>query len=155
MTTAERVSREANERLKSLGDEAAGMAGRLGEWVAERSHQLAEAAPDGRTIRNEAEGLVGAVGAWLKDLPETLERAMPVRVERRTRWSAVFAAAALGAILAYLFDSASGSDRRARLKARLTGGMADANGDQSRNNSSQNATSTPSLSTPGFERQPV
>lgn len=155
MTTAERVSREANERLKSLTDEASRMAGRLGEWAADRSHQLAEAAPDAKTIRNEAEGMVGAVGAWLKDLPETLERAMPVRVERRTRWSAVFAAAALGAVLAYLFDPSSGGDRRARLKARLMGGAAESSGDQHRNNSSQDGTSTPSLSTPGFERQPV
>lgn len=154
MTTAERVSREANERLSRLAEEATGMAGRLGEWVSDRSHQLAEAAPDGKALRGEAEGMVQGVKKWLSDLPETLERAMPVRVERRTRWSSVLLAATVGAALAYLFDPKSGRERREKLKERMAS-MASSTSATSPSADASRNTTTPSLSTPGFDRQQV
>lgn len=156
MATAERVSREANERIGRLTDEAYGLAGRIGEWVAERSQQLAEAAPDAKTVRAEAEGMLRTVGNWLSDLPDTLEKAMPVRVERRTRWSVVIVAAAAGAGVAYLFDAESGAARRERLKATITG-MIQPDQQQGSNppGDGGNGSTNPSLSNPGFERQPV
>ena len=109
---------KTGERLADVGEtiasEAAELADRIGVW-------LADTDPVGQAREVAAESL-HHIRDWSSDLPERIAAALPVvaTVPAKPKKRTLVGMFALGAVVAYFFDPASGAARRDALKQRLT-----------------------------------
>jgi hypothetical protein len=109
MTMRQKIEESASEFLESIAVPAA-------ERVREGADDLLE------RIGSDARQLGDRLGSQLADLPDTALRRLdlvPARRARRRLIFGVLAGLSIGALIAYLFDSAKGADRRAALTTRL------------------------------------
>lgn len=117
---ATRLSDKATSRLSDTSDqiaaEAAELADRLADWLAETGPVVAE------TVRSRAGETVESAKDWAETLPERLAKALPVvTVYAKPKKRTLVGIFALGAVTAYFFDPQLGSSRRDRMKEKVMG----------------------------------